>query len=323
MKLYAHQKTFLLANPNKALLAWEVNCGKTLAGVEWLRSRQGNAIVISPKKIKGKWKTALGDVQATIYTKEEFKKISDTIKNPTALVADEIHHFSSGAFLRTRSQLTTAMYNFIKKYPDMPVLGLSATMVRSNPANFHTLLCYIGQAPDWKSWRKEFYTLERRPFLPRPAYFPVEDWRIKIRTYLVKHASIALMKDCMDIPKITEKTVLVPSQPFKVDPTLEVAKRFTAQHRHEQLAKVKAIREIAEGHRKVMIAVFYTEQIEALAKELAKDRQVYVLNGKVKDQEAVIKQAEQDDECYFLCQSGMGEAFDAPSFNVLIFASMS
>ena len=35
MQLYTHQQRFLEANPKKALLAWEMGTGKSLAAIEW------------------------------------------------------------------------------------------------------------------------------------------------------------------------------------------------------------------------------------------------------------------------------------------------
>ena len=151
MELYKHQKDFLEKNPDKALCAMEGNTGKTLIGVEWLRLRQGNAIVIVPKRLKRKWKTALGDIQSSIYSKEEWKKTD--IKNPSGLLIDECHHHNSPAFTKQRSQLTTKTYNFIKDNPEMPVLLLTATPISSNPANLHTLLSFIGVHIPWKEWR--------------------------------------------------------------------------------------------------------------------------------------------------------------------------
>ncbi len=321
-KLYPHQNKFLQKNPDKALLAWEGNTGKTLAGVEWLRSRQGNAIVVVPKRIKQKWITALGDVKANVLTKEEWKKYTN-FTPPTALLLDEAHHHNSPAFTRQRSQLTDKTYNFIKQNPDMPVLLETATPISSNPANLHTLLCFIGVFIPWKQWRDEFYELKRLPFLPRPAYMPKSDWRIKIRKYLVKYASIVLMRDCMELPDITEEIIPVKYEKYIPDPLVEISKKFITEFRHEQINKAKIIREIGGEYRKVMVAVFFRDQIEELYKELSKDKKTYVLHGGITNQEEVAKQAEEDDECYFICQSGCGEGFDSPSFNILIFASMS
>ena len=319
-KLYKHQQKFLDQNPDKALVCFDTGTGKTFTAVEWLRSRQKNALVVVPKRILEKWKQELGDVRATVVTKEQFKKLD--FKSPSALILDEAHFASAGLFVKQRSQIAAKVYNFIKENPNMPVLLLTATPISSSPANLHSLLCYIGEYTDWKEWRSRFYNLERRPFLPYPAWIPKKDWRKLIQPVLLKHAHIALMKDCVDyLPPVTEEVVKAPCGEFTMNPEWEPMAAFVAEHRHEQLEKPKVIREIGSGYRKVVVVAHFREQIEQLYKELSKDKQTYVLHGGVKDQEEVIRQAQEDEECYLIVQSSIGAGFDLDTFAVMIFAS--
>lgn len=320
MELFLHQKVFLDKKLKKALVCFDAGTGKTLTAVEWLRDKQGSALVVVPKRVKEKWKKELGDVKATVVTKEEFKKLS--IKTASALVLDEAHFASAPLFTKQRSQIATKVYNFIKDNPEMPILLLTATPISSNPANLHSLLCYIGVYIPWQKWRDHFYTLERRPYLPRPAWIPKPDWRILVRPVLLKYAHIALMSDCVDyLPPVTEETIAVKISPFKGNKEWEPVKAFVEEHRYEQLEKGKIIRDIGSGYRKVIVVAYFREQIEQLEKELSKDKKTYVLHGSVKDQEQVIKDAQEDDECYFIIQSGIGAGFDANTFSVMIFAS--
>ena len=321
MELYAHQKAFLEKNPDKALCAMEAGTGKTKIAVEWLRSRQHNALVVVPKRIVKKWKSELEDVKATVVTKEDFKKLS--FPHPSALVLDEAHFASAPLFTKSRSQIAEKVYNFIKDNPDMPVLLLTATPISSTPANLHTLLCYIGHFIEWKKWRSHFYNLEVKPYLPRPAYIPKPNWRKLIQPVLLKYAYIALMKDCVEyLPPVTEEVIKLTSSPFVSDEPEPMA-RFVALHRHEQIEKPSIVREIGGGYRKVVVVAHFREQIDILHKELLKDKQTYVLHGGVKDQEEVIKKAQEDDECYLICQGSIGAGFDLNTFAVMIFASQS
>ena len=314
-------------NPDKALCAMEMRTGKTKIAVEWLRSRQGNAVVVVPKRIKKQWEEALEEIQtswkkvAIVLTKEQWKKEKDLI-NPTALVLDEAHYFSSPLFTKQRSQLSTKTYEFIKKYPNCPVLLLTGTPISSSPANLHTLLCFIGVYIPWQDWRKEFYELQRLPFLPRPAWMPKKDWRVQIRKYLLKYAHIALMRDVVELPPVTEEIIGLKGKPYVHDPLVPLTKAFVTEHRWEQKEKDKTIRELGQGYGKVMVVVHFREQIDQLEKELSKDKQTYVLHGGVKDQEAVIKEAQADDDCYFICQYSCGVGFSCDTFSVMIFASM-
>jgi superfamily II DNA or RNA helicase len=123
----------------------------------------------------------------------------------------------------------------------------------------------------------------------------------------------------------TNKTItwkVKKSKPFVKGQEATPMAEFVAEHRNEQLEKPEVIREIGSGYRKVVVVAYFRDQIEALEKELKKDKQTYVLTGDTKDPEDVIKQAQEDDECYFLVQSSVGVGWESPSFSVMIFASM-
>ncbi len=320
MQLYPHQQAFIDKNLTKALICFEAGCGKTLTAVEWLKPYQQNALIVVPKRIVQKWKNDLGNVKATVVTKEQFKKLD--FKNPSALVLDEAHFASAPLFTKGRSQIATKVYNFIKDNPDMPVLLLTATPISSNPANLHTLLCYIGVYIPWEKWRDHFYVKEKRPYLPYPAWLPRSDWRKRIQPVLLKHAHIALMSDCVDyLPPITEEVVAVKSTPFTANKEWEPMKAFVKEHRAEQISKGDVIRETGREYRKVVIVAHFREQIDQLYKDLSKDKKTYVLHGGIKDQEQVIKDAQEDDECYFILQYSIGAGFDLDTFSVMIFAS--
>ena len=48
-----------------------------------------------------------------------------------------------------------------------------------------------------------------------------------------------------------------------------------------------------------------------------------MVNGSVKDQETILKQANECDECFLIVQASLGAGFDADSFSCVVFASMS
>ncbi len=140
--LWPHQQRIVDLNPNKALLCHEMRTGKTLIAVNWLEMRANNSIVVCPKQLKKSWKE--NSPLSSVYSKEEFKKKWKTIEKPSGLVIDEAHTFASPLFTKGRSQLSTAMYEFIKANPDMDVMLLTATPIRNDPSSLHTLLCFIG-----------------------------------------------------------------------------------------------------------------------------------------------------------------------------------
>ena len=149
-KLYPYQAQFVDDNPPKALLAWEMRVGKSLPASIWIdrKEQAGNTFIITPKQNKKDW-VDFG-TKATVLTKEEFKKAK--IVDPTAIVIDEIHFFGSPLFKKGRSQLATALYNLVKAYPDMHVLGLTGTPIRQDAWSLHSLLCSSGVYYDCLLW---------------------------------------------------------------------------------------------------------------------------------------------------------------------------
>lgn len=325
MNLLPHQVKFARGYKNKAFIVHEGGTGKTVCACVWLRDgRDEKALIVCPKRVIKKWEQALVDwgTHGQVVSKEMFKKMS--ITNWSAVVIDEADEFASPLFTKARSQLSTALYNLIKTYPQMPVALLTATPIRSNPWNLHTLLCYIGVYIDWKIWRDEFFSLERRIYLSRPAWLPKSNWRSKARSLLEKSADIVLLKDCVEyLPSITENTLETQPGMFVAPLEVEPAAKFSAEHRHEQTNKIKTILEIAKEYRKVLIVAYYVEQVESLAKELANDRLTFMIHGSVKEQEEKLKEANEVDECFLVVQASLGAGFDADTFSCVIFASMS
>lgn len=320
--LYAHQQRFAKNYTGSRLLVHEGGTGKTVCACLWLKDgRDSKALVICPKKIKLKWQKELETWQtkATVVSKEEFKKLP--IQSWSAMVVDEADEFASPLFVaKSRSQLSTKLYEQTKAHPETPVLLLTATPIRSHPWNLHSLLCFMGIYIDWKIWRERFFTLSWMPYLPRPAYLPKENWREMIRPVLEHYADIVLLKDVAELPPVTENVVHVDTPPFVK--TIE-DKPFFDEHRHEQQNKVPAILEIGKEYRKVLVVAYYREQVAALEEALSEDRETFAIHGGVSDQEAVIKQAQDSDECFFIVQASIGAGFDADSFSCVVFASMS
>lgn len=320
MQPLPHQAEFLKRNPRKALLNWEMRVGKTLPAALWvdMPCRTGNTYIVTPKQNKKDW-IKMG-TKATVLTKEEFKKVADSIVNPTAIVIDEIHNFASPLFVKGRSQLATCLYRLVKTYPNCDFLGLSATMVRQDPWSLHTLLCYRGVYIDWKQWRSEFFELKKLPFLRFPAWFPKKDWRIQIRKYLEQYTEIISLKDIVPyLPPPTYTVIEVKGEKY-VYPKDEVV-TWTHEHQHEQREKIKEI--LNFGYKKLILVVQYTDQIDELKEKLSEDKPVFVLDGRTKDADAVKTQAQEAEECYFIVQSSMGFGFDGYMFGAVVFVSMS
>jgi len=320
MKLLPHQQNFIDKNPKKALLNWEMRVGKSLPAAVWIDMpcRSGNTYIICKKKNKKSWLEF--KTKATVLIKEEFRKVAPSIKNPTAIVIDEIHWFASPLFLKGRSALAESLYNITKQNPDCNILGLSATMIRQNPWSLHTILCYAGIYYDWKEWRNRFFELKRMPFLRFPAWFPKHDWRVGVSAIRDKHCSIIALHEVVDnLPPAETRIIKIKQE--KYEKPIDEIVTWTHEHRHEQQNKVSEILEL--DYKKLIVVANYTSQIDELAKELVKEKPVFIVDGRTKDAEKTIEEAQNADECYLIVQSGCGEGWDGWMFGAMVFVSMS
>lgn len=326
-KLYPHQQKFVNENPDKALLVWEMQTGKTLAACEWIKKRPTKKILVAcPKSIIGKWKRELKEAGAIadVCSRDDVKKID--LNKYDGICLDEAQDFMSPAFTKQRSQRTTVLYNYVKTHPDAPVLLLSATPIRSTAWNCHTAACYLGTLWPIKEFRDKFFFFTDRYGVMH--WEPKKTWRIDIRPYLESIANIVLAKDVVDRPKANHEIINIPwtkeQESILGQQYLEPAAEFSARRRAEQSdEKWKKIKEVMDGYRKVILVVYYRDQIEDYIKRIGNDREVFVLHGGIKDQDSVIEAAKKADDGIFILQASMGAGFSAAEFSVMIFASMS
>jgi len=333
IQLLPHQQAFVDKNPRKAILAWGTRVGKSYTIAFWLKHYTlYNFLLVCPKRLVKKWQEdlqACGDEHSpnvTICTKEQFKKIDLTKYD--GIVVDEAHHFNSPLKIKP-SQLTVSLYNWACMNPNAPVLLATATPISSSPANLHTLAAIVGHTWDWGLYQREFYQLVRRPFSPRPFFEPRPNWRKNIRPYVREVCDILTLSDVVEVPEQQHETIpiaLMPDTQKKVNDFHDVqpSKEWAVKHQLENgMEKLLKIRDLSEDESKVIIVCKYRHQQDMYAKELAKDREVFVLNGDTKDPGAVIKEAQESTECYFIAQADCMEGFRGDSFSMLIFASMS
>lgn len=338
MKLWDHQQKFLDANPDIAVLAWSAGVGKTRAAIEWVNKRSWATLVlvVCPKAIQQKWKDDMKkwgcQVMSMVVTKEEVKKIEPmSLSSKMLLIADEAHHYTSPLFVaKDRSQVTEAIYKIIRRNQKMPRLFLTATPVRSSPANMHTLLYLTVKQIDWKKYQEYFYRLQQLPFMARPGWMPKPKWQKEMQKLIDKYCNVVLMKDCFDVPIHEYNTVTIElSKETKEQISSlsknewEAVKLWYAEHRLESgIEKLEWIKNFSEGEPKIVIVCRYKEQIAQYAKELSKKREVFVLTGDTKDQGQTIKDAQESPECFIIIQAQVCAGFDLDQFSCMIFTSI-
>jgi len=324
MSLMPHQKKCAQSYSDKAFLTWEGGTGKTIGACVWLRdNRDRDALVICPKRIIKKWKNELTKWQTKATVVPMDYKLE--IKEWSAIVVDEADNFASPLFIKGTSKRSIRLYELIKAFPNTPIMLQTATPIRSTPWNLHTLLCFLGIYIDWKDWRRAFFILESRPFLKWPAWFKKQGWEKEMRPLIEKYSDVVLLKDCVLYLPPAEEFVIKSKRARFQGPWQELTPsgRFFEEHRHEQGNKLKSILEISKDFRKVLVVAYYVEQVEDLNKELSKYRQTFMVHGGTLHQEEILKEANEVDECFLIVQASLGEGFDADTFSVVIFVSMS
>jgi hypothetical protein len=120
------------------------------------------------------------------------------------------------------------------------------------------------------------------------------------------------------LPLVTSRAITIKQKPYK-KPVDELT-TWHHEHKHEQQGKDKEILEL--GYRKVIIVCYYTYQIDELAAILSKEKPVFILDGRTKDQEGIIRAAQEAEEGYLLVQSSCGEGWDGYMFGAMVFVSM-
>lgn len=324
--LYDHQKRFLKKNPDRALLVWETGTGKTVAACEWLKLRRSRkALVICPKALVEKWERDLREwgAKADVISMSQLGKVR--LYNYRALIIDEAQHFSSPLFAAGASQRAKTIYEYLRHAPDTHVLLLTATPVRSTPYNIHTLACFVGKYWPINDFRKKFFYFT--DMYGRWHWEKRDGWQTMIRPNIEEISDIVLMQDCVDVPVQHTRVVEIPwttkdenSLPKEIEPAREWHTRHRAENGRQ---KFDVLEGILDGYRKAIVVCHYTQQIDDYVKWIGESRQVFVLDGRTKNQDETIKKAREADDCVFIIQASMGAGFDAAEFSVIIFASMS
>jgi superfamily II DNA or RNA helicase len=206
LKPKKHQEKFAKNYKGKNILVHEGGTGKTICGCLWLKDgRDEDALVLAPKRVQQKWKEELKlwGTKATVMTDYEFKKTA--LKKWSAKVIDEADEYASPLFVaKKRSARSSKLSELTREYPDIPTLLLTATPVRSNGWNLHSILTFSGIYIDWKEWRKEFFELTYMPYLTRPAYCEKKGWQKMMQPIIEKYCDVVLLKDITDVPPVTE-----------------------------------------------------------------------------------------------------------------------
>ncbi len=342
MDLYEHQLDFINYNPNKSALVHSCGTGKSRTALEWCKFGE-LTMVICPKALRTNWQLEAKKwgSKIVVYSKEEFRKEWDDLPDYSQVIVDEVHNgFLTPHF---KSQMSKALRNYIKKWRTPRILLLSATVYTSSPWNIYQLATLLGYKWNWQTFNYKFFNQIRMG--PRIVPVPKEGCEAQLAELTKKIASVVDIYDCMDVPLQQhlepEYFSLTREQERAIeanyDPTPIV--RFTLQHEIEngilignefkapetfKCDKNDRILDLCAENPKIAIICRYNAQIYAL-KTLLLDKgyDPLIINGDVKDRDAVCRLAEKSEKAIVIIQSDCAIGFELPSFSVCVFASMS
>jgi superfamily II DNA or RNA helicase len=340
--LYSHQQEIVDRNPAKHLIAFGTGVGKTLTALALADKNSVTPLIICPKALKENWARAVDDfdgLSATIVSKEEFRRDWDKLPAYRAVIIDEFHYFAN-----LKSQMSKALTKYQRKNNPPFVWGLTATPYLSSPLNIHALAHHLGYQWNWWKFQMEYFNMVRMG----ARVVPVVKKGIegKIADLVKSIGTTAKLEDLIDVPPQIEEVeyfALTAEQERAIKDINETdfIVRWTKRHQCENgvlyggeyddfkikdfpCDKTDRIKAIVEENDKVAIFCRYNGQIEYLKGQLKDSgKEVFVINGQVKDRDSVVKQVEALDQCVVLINSSCSEGYELPSVGVIVFASLS
>lgn len=216
LPLYQHQQEVIDNDPMIAPVALGVGGGKTRLCLELA---EGKTLVIVPKqqKLDKTWEENAKkfgiDKDIKVLSKEEFKKVWETLGYYDTIIIDECHYHlgtypdtvkRNGEMVPKSSQLFEAVYKFIQKHPPKRFYPTSATPI-SKPMNLWALATLMGYKWNFYEFRDIYYSPIRMGF--RTMWVPKKGDKIKerlARSFKKLGAITGRLQDWFDVPEQTE-----------------------------------------------------------------------------------------------------------------------
>lgn len=352
MKLFDHQRAFVLDTLPRAALVWECGTGKSLAVLEvayrraYISGETPSVLIICPKALREKWKREVNNIprfkkyltDVTVMSKEEFKRDWKTVKEMQFVIVDEAHYFFG-----TKSQLMRALRSYFNRYDTEYRYLLTATPYRSTPMDVYIMMSLLGHKLIYEKFRDHFFTevrMGRNTFMKPKDKDDIKD---DIADLVSKCGSIVRMDDCFDVPEqLFVAEPLIPNQEQQ-KAVAELADlipitRFTAEHqimggtwiddagtKHVYPStKAEYIKELVQDNDRLIIVCRYNNEIEMLREMIEAIRpDVYVINGAVPDQERdkITLMTDLKDRYVILVNAKCSEGWEASTCPLMVFYS--
>ncbi len=358
MKPYSYQQDIINKDPLKALLSLGCGTGKSLIS---LYLAEGNTLVVVPKTIKETrtWEEQLDKIgihkisYLKVMSKEEFKKEAPTLPRFDTVILDESHLLSGlTANLRYKnrqaipkaSQIFEITKEYLERTNPKRLYLCTATPVK-NPMAVLATAWLLGKDWDFYKWRQTFMIK-----LPMPGrveiWAPKKDSETKDRlakvvkglgftgrlsdfydvpeqTHIVKHIPLTASQEkaLKELPMLYPDPIVLTGKKHQVEQGVLTGNEFEKAQTFET-GKIDAIIDITEQYEKVLIFARYIAQIELIANALRKEGiTVYILTGQTKGRGFFINEAEKNERCVVIAQSGISAGYELPSFRCTVYAS--
>lgn len=346
MTLYVHQQQLVDLAPKRHLLAWKVGTGKSKAALAVVQRHGGETLIICTKTLKqsGKWAQealAIGlDRPYFVITKEEFRRDFKKLHPFDNIIVDEAHL----GFGNMKSQLHKALMAYIKVHSPQCVLLLTGTPYTSTPMSIYSLARILGHKWDWYRFRDQFFSQKyigtRVIFEPRKG---IED---ELADKVRDIGSIVRMEDCADVPEqtfidekfpmtIAQKAGMKQLEKTETNPLTrfgkahQIAQGILIGNEYESTqtfpaAKNDRVLELAQENEKLVVFSRFNAHLDLLRTLLEKESiPCLTLRGDTPDKGDTIRLAETNKRVVLLIQAECAEGYELPSFDTMVFASLS
>lgn len=309
-----------------------------------LAERAGNkTLVICPKSLRDNWIKEIDKFSSpelfTILTKEWFRKDAKDLSKYNTIIVDETHYFSG-----IKSRMSKSLYSYIKKHNPTNLYLLTATPYMSTPWNIFTLAKHLGHEWNYMAFKYKFFNEIR---MGQRTVLVIKKGVEKDMGKLVQVlGSTVKLSDCVDVPDSVyqEEYFELTKEQIKAMEELEASVPIVYWTKCHQICggtlksidktqpdtvfkseKLARTVDLCEEHPKLAIVCSYNAEIANIKATLEEKKsftkQIYVIQGNVKNKDEIIENINKSDKCVVLLQAACSEGYNMPGIPIMVFYS--
>jgi len=276
-----------------------------------------------------------GDEGFTVYNLEVSGHPSYVVEG---VLVHNCHYFAG-----LKSQLHKSMAWYMKKHDIQFRYLLTATPYLSSPLNILALARLLGYDWNYKAFVNRFFwqiQMGHRVIMkPKPGI------EADIASLVAKIGNIVDMEEIVDVPEQTHVLITFPlseeqklaKQEYAYTESTHI-EQWTTEHQIENgfvytngtdfkmienTEKIAYLGILIKKHKKLAIFCRYKAQIEMVKYLIQANKPVFELHGDIKNRDEVIRQANESKECVIIIQSACSVGYELPTFDTIVFLSLS